>query len=483
MARKKSEDNLVEGLAMSDLVDTLMKGTNFEKSEGSNVLSQRIKVHTPLIALDCILGGGTPLGCIVESFGFPKSGKSTWLYQTMGEFLNEYPNGLAIVLDNESSADEERLRYFGVDTARVLRLPSTSIETGFLNLLQILENKGKSEQARQMPIFVVWDSISKGLAQDGATQSRMNAQDRARVIKNYMSSILPQIEKHPFVLNLINQVVFETDRYGNRKVKSGGGVGLEHDVHLKVKTELGSDEYNGSLLVGRYSYMSIVKSKFSPEFNSIPIFIDVTQGGRIDEIRSFVDYLVSLGLIPNMSGYYKIEDTLVPKYKHSLYYAESIRPIWKSLRYSKLIEIAREDSHLIDFLKIVLMEYIGDVYHLQRKVMEDYLNDTRSKYMNESSRYECKLIVSEDYSDLIDRVVADPELLGKLESHSVSDDSRPICTKCGQVLDYHEECPSCKEDWTISKNTLVEVVVGLLPPKKIDTEEDTPQEFSEEVTE
>lgn len=454
---KKTE----EKLGMNDLIDTLMKGTNFEKSEDSNVLSQRIKVETPLIALNCILGGGQPLGCVAESFGGPRSGKSTWLYITMAKFLKKYENGLAIILDNESSADDSRLQYFGVDTSRVLRLPSSSIETGFLNLLQILENKGKSEQAREMPVFVVWDSISKGLAQDGSTQSRMNAQDRARVIKNYMGEVLPQIEKHPFILNLINQVVYETDKYGNRKVKSGGGVGLEHDVHFKVRTDLGKDEWDGNLLVGRYSYMHIVKSKFSPEFHEIPIYIDVTNGGQIDEVRSFVDYCIKLGIIDGESkkGYYIVDHPLGTKYNHGPEYT-TILPIYKSLRYAKLVEIIKGDERIVELLKIFLMEYLGGIYHLQREVMADYLEECIAKYKAMAPRYEYTIFSPEGLEEVKSRLLENSDVLSKIRTHLDTELPNSVCTGCGKVMDYHEPCKSCG-DLTLSRDALMYVTLSI----------------------
>lgn len=475
MARKKgSEEQLDENLSMNDLVSALMADTNFDVSKDTNVLSQRIKVETPLIALNCILGGGVPLGSVDESFGFPKSGKSTWLYQTMGKFQKKYSNGLGVILDNESSADDSRLEFFGVDTSRVLRLPSSSIEAGFLNLLQMLKNKSKSQQAKEMPVFIVWDSISKGLAQDGATQSRMNAQDRARVIKNYMSEILPEVEKHNMILFLINQVVFETDRYGNRKVKSGGGVGLEHDVHFKVKTELSNaDEYIGPMLVGRYSKLDIVKSKFSPEFNNIPIYIDIANGGAIDEIRSFVDYLVNLGLIPNLAGYYKIEGTLVPKYKHTPFYEESIKPLWKALRYSALIDIVRANPHMVDCLQLILMDYIGEIYKLQRNVMEDYYTELSEKYAKESSLYEYRIYDTEGVlSDLLDNLVANPEVLEKVREHTSKDSTDPVCMDCGSSLEYHESCPNCKSNKVLSMSS-ARYVVSKLSESSESTPEDS----------
>lgn len=161
----------------SDVLSELIKGTGFEVSSVAEVLTQRGKVSTPLEVVNSILGGGIPFGTVLQSYGPPRGGKSTWMYQTMGRFQKEYPDGISVIIDTESSADGNRLSYLGVDISKVLLLPSTSIEEGFLSLLQMLQNKKKVDKLKDAPVFAIWDTISKGLAQSESTQSRMNAMD------------------------------------------------------------------------------------------------------------------------------------------------------------------------------------------------------------------------------------------------------------------------------------------------------------------
>lgn len=170
MARRRSEE--VEEVYNNSL-EALAAGTEFKIGSQVNVLTTRGKVKTPVEVLNCLLGGGVPFGTVLQAYGPPKSSKSTWLYQMMGMFQHEYPNGIAVVVDTEASGDTERLEFLGVDTNRLLRLPATSIETGFLSLLKMLENKTKNEALKDTPVFVIWDSISKGLAQENSTQSRI----------------------------------------------------------------------------------------------------------------------------------------------------------------------------------------------------------------------------------------------------------------------------------------------------------------------
>ena len=130
--RKRGEENQQ---TFDNAIEALTAGTSFQL--GTQVLNSRNKVRTPVEVLNCILGGGLPFGTIAQSYGPPKVGKSTWMYQMMGIFQKQYPDGIAFIIDNEASADDDRLEILGVDKSRVLRLPASSIESGFLTLLKL----------------------------------------------------------------------------------------------------------------------------------------------------------------------------------------------------------------------------------------------------------------------------------------------------------------------------------------------------------
>lgn len=379
---------------LNDIIESLASGTNFKLSSKSEVLTTRKKVPTPLEVINCLLGGGIPFGTIYQSYGEPKTGKSTWSYQTMGIFQKLYPNGVAVVIDNEASADSERLEYLGVDTSKVLRLPSTSIESGFLSLLKLLDNKKKIEQLKDVPVFVIWDTISKGLAQDNSTQSRMNAQDRARIIKNYMSPVLTEIEKQDFILCLLNQVIFKTDKYGNTKTDSGGGIALKHDVHLSTKLSLGGDTYNGNYIVSRSSKLNIDKSKLGPEFYGIDVVIDITAGGMIDTVKSFVDYLINSDMITQAKGWYKL-DNLIETYKlHPI--SKILNDYNRSYRYDPLVEAVANNKIFYEALKLALTMKIEGIYKLQSLVMKPYKEERINNILDEFSAFSLSGVIPDD---------------------------------------------------------------------------------------
>lgn len=411
MARRKSEVEEV----YENALEALAAGTEFKVGSEVKVLTTRQKVRTPVEILNCLLGGGIPFGTVLQAYGPPKSSKSTWLYQMMGIFQQEYPEGIAVVVDTEASGDTERLSFLGVDTSRILRLPATSIETGFLSLLKMLDNKSKNEQLKDTPVFVIWDSISKGLAQENSTQSRMNAQDRARIIKNYMSPMMAEIEKHNFVLCLINQAIYSTDRYGNRKLDAGGGVALKHDVHLSVKLELSSDYTEGSFLITRTSKMAIDKSKISPEIWDIPVVLDIREGGKIDEVLSLIEYFLWNGWITQTSGWYTF-DNIAEMNKDNPFYP-ILASYSKKRRYNDMVQLVRDTPELYLTLKYTFIKHLASIYKLQAKVMYEYQDKITSELLNYLQPYSIIYDPSNPNNkldELKDKLDSNPELKSRL---------------------------------------------------------------------
>jgi RecA/RadA recombinase len=211
----------------------LMKDTSFVMADNGSLMSSRPKVPTPIYVLNCLFGGGLPLGNIGEISGPPQSGKSTFSYQTMGMYQKLYKNGVSIILDMESSSDNERLRVLGVDPSKVLRLPATTMENAFANLFGILGKLcTKVESIPDLSAFIMYDTISTGgtnkqsvAASEG--HSVMNAggmQEAPRILKQNLANVFPYLEKLPIYLGLLNQVFTQMGAYA-ATIGSGGGYG------------------------------------------------------------------------------------------------------------------------------------------------------------------------------------------------------------------------------------------------------------------
>lgn len=147
-----------------NLISDLIAGTQFEfigqnGQEGKGSLSDKPKVETPIIALNDLLGGGLPLGCMIEVFGPNASGKSSMMYETLGNFQRKYSNGVAFIIDSESSTDDSRLRQLGVDPMRAPRMGAATLEDGFEQINKIMNKMVNNDAYKGFPVFILWDKV------------------------------------------------------------------------------------------------------------------------------------------------------------------------------------------------------------------------------------------------------------------------------------------------------------------------------------
>ena len=167
MPKKKTIKESSEDFA-SDLSD-LIAGTSFEYIQpdatdesfliGKGSLSDKPMVETPVYVLNDLLGGGLPLGAIIEVYGPNASGKSSIMYETLGNFQKQYPNGVAFIIDSESSTDNSRLKQLGVDTMKAPRMGASTLEDGFEQINSILKKMNEDERYKGSPVFILWDKL------------------------------------------------------------------------------------------------------------------------------------------------------------------------------------------------------------------------------------------------------------------------------------------------------------------------------------
>ena len=347
----------------------------------AEILNTRKKIRSKVEILNCLLGGGRPYGSITGSFGPPSGGKSTEAYEAAAEFLRVEPDGVVVILDQEASADPSRINYLGVDSSRVLRIKSESINTGFTRLIQLLDNVHTKQikTKKRIPIFVVWDTITKGKAEDDEDASRMGARNRARVIKARMNDLNPWLDKVDVILILLNQVIQSQDKYGNEIIGAGGGVGLRHDEHLRLYLKKGKTNYDETgMAISDMSSLDLDKTKLSPKMRDIPLIFDVIHGGRIDEELSFLTYFQDHEYLKSVGGWWNIHPILDMTIGRP--YANYLQTFSGNKRIGDWIEIVKTDRMFYLALRLTFMDIIGGKYELQRLVMEPYYTQLLTEF-------------------------------------------------------------------------------------------------------
>lgn len=226
MSNEKQEE--VSEEEYDEILQDIAGDSGFQKVSETKVLHNRPKVETPVLPLNAFLGGGFPLGIMAEFYGEPSSGKSSFSYQVIGRFQEQYPNGVAVIIDVESSVDKDRMRQLGCDPENVLRLPAGTMQEGFEQMLDMLKKKSNNPKAKDMPVLVLYDTIAISPTDEQFDTGEMDAggmMQKPRVIKNYLSMLLPLLEDQPVTFLFLNQITTKkSGRY--YKKGSGGGFGL-----------------------------------------------------------------------------------------------------------------------------------------------------------------------------------------------------------------------------------------------------------------
>lgn len=375
------EENLDLKIGSREFFDELIKGTEFKIANEGALMTNRPKTPTPLAVLNCIFGEGIPMAVQMEVSGLPAGGKSTFAYGMMGMFQQKYgDHGVAVVLDIEDSLDEARLRQFGVDTSRVLRLPSLSLEKAFENMFKMFSKViAIKEQTKQdIHLFIVYDSLDAG-GTDKQHESIDNGgsamtfgggmMEKPRILKQNTASVTRFLEQVDAVVCYLNQV--QTKGIGSyiTTVDSGGGFGKDHNMHIKLQFGAAKDdkikEGDIEYIVGTKSYVKITKNKVGPKFNQIPCYIDVRKLGVIDEVKSFMLYLTEGNYIKQAGGWYQFTSPLeymIENFGDYLDKDNLEKYIDHKYREKDIIDIPREDRDLYYLLQVFLIEKITDVY-------------------------------------------------------------------------------------------------------------------------
>ena len=374
MARAKKDTGEPEVIPAGSLISNLIKDTDFkfigqDGETGKGSLTDKLKVETPVYALNDLLGGGIPLGCILEVFGPNASGKSSLMYETLGNFQRQYPNGVAFIIDSESSTDDARLRQLGVDPMRAPRMGAGTLEDGFEQIVKILNKMVANPQYKDFPVMIIWDTIAATPTRAQAKEGGMYAggmAEKARIIKSSLSTIFSLVEKQNVLLVLLNQVMAEIGGW-HPGVTSSGGNALKHDVHLKFEINGGKTEFSGVFATTKESKISITKSKVSPIMNNIPITLDITQGGVIDREKSLVDWMTELNIF-KQAAWWQLEDWAYARYKAMW---DKFGGFVPHFRKGYLFELAKQNPDFVAFLRLIWVDMISERYTLQREVCKE----------------------------------------------------------------------------------------------------------------
>ena len=287
-------------------------------------------VSSGSIGLDMALGGGYPLGRIIEIYGAESSGKTTLAIEAM--IRVQRMGFIAVMLDNENAFDPAYAKNLGLDMSRkkmIFSQPDSGEDT--FTILEALVTQP------QVGIIVV-DSIAamtpRAEMEGEFGEAKMGL--HAKLMSQGLRKLVGKIKQSNTLVIFINQTREKIGvMFGNPETTTGGNA-MKFYASQRIRTSKaqGTKDKAGDLITNICT-AKIVKNKIAPPHREATFHIRFGQG--IDTIGEVLEYGVELGIIERAGAYYKYKSTTIGQGSEAAHKTLEDNPELTEELYNKII--------------------------------------------------------------------------------------------------------------------------------------------------
>ena len=248
------------------------------------------------IALDVSLGGGIPLGRVIEFFGYESSGKSLIATKAMAEV--QKLGGTAALIDFEMSFEPNFARKLGLNPDELIISQPETMEDGFTVIEALAESNAVD--------LIVLDSIASMVpkAEFDAEIGKQNIALQARGLSQFLRKLIGICAKTGCTVICINQMRDNVGvMYGDPTTTPGGRAlkfysSIRVKVSRKKKKKIEKKLSGGKTeVIGQWIKCTVQKNKTATPFRTceFPVYFDGRKPNIADELAEIA---IENGLIP-----------------------------------------------------------------------------------------------------------------------------------------------------------------------------------------
>ena len=279
--------------------------SRIEKKYGNgSILSKNSKpienvrfIPTGIMSLDCALGGGIPVGRIIEVFGPESSGKSTLCLHIIAMF--QRLKKTAMFIDAEYAYDPKYATRFGVTDDILLSQPDSGEQA-----LGMVEEAVLSRAVDIVVIDSVAALVPQAEVEGEMGQSHMGLQ--ARMMSQALRKLSAVISKTKCSVIFINQIRMKIGiLYGNPETTTGGNALKFYSSQRIDVRRISTIPKKSDFPKGIVQRVKIVKNKVAPPFRNTELDLMFKTGYNV--AKDLFEMAVDFEIIEKSVGWYSYE--------------------------------------------------------------------------------------------------------------------------------------------------------------------------------
>lgn len=251
-------------------------------------------VPTGIISVDMALGGGIPVGRIIEIYGPESSGKTTLAEYMIGKVQQR--GGVAAFIDAEHAFDPEYAKTLGINLPELLvSQPDTGEQA-----LEICETLVRSNAVNIIVIDSVAALVPRAEIEGEMGDAMVGVQ--ARLMSQALRKLTGAISKSKTTVIFINQIRLKIGvMFGNPETTSGGNA-LKFYASVRIEIRRKEQLKDGDTVTGITTGIKIVKNKIAPPFRTATF--DIMYGTGISREGDLLDTGVAQDVVRKSGAWY-----------------------------------------------------------------------------------------------------------------------------------------------------------------------------------